>query len=249
MGHYGEQRLVFVLINTFASVNMHHPLRFERFLNVAFKFLLRSSIGVGLIGCLPSAASAAPFGTWLSKPQIAFHTSNNTLSYALAQIKAQEFKVVFLDYRNVPDALQQEVSEAVRQQFLMPVVWVQSPQFRSLTVPQLLAEARNGDGIQVDDHFFSNYSLTDFYALRSSYAKPIFCSIQPFQAAKVPPKGCNHLDVQCYSSNGFRSCLNLAGRLNAATSLSAQQTFQYRTQMTGRRFNVFLWPYSNSFLR
>jgi hypothetical protein len=228
---------------------MRHPLKFRSILNAAVKFLIGSSVGGGLIVFLPSAASAAPFGTWLSKPQISFHTSNNTLSHALEQIKAQQYKVVFLDYRNVSDAVQQQVSGAVRQQSLMPVVWVQSPQFRSLTVPQLLDEARNGDGIQVDDHFFTNYSLTDFYALRSSYTKPIFCSIQPFQAAKVPPKGCNHLDVQCYSSNGFRSCLNLAGRLKAATSLSAQQTFQYRTQMTGRQFNVFLWPYSNNFLR
>jgi hypothetical protein len=228
---------------------MRHRFKYERFLNTAIEFLLRSSIGIGFIVLLPSAAGAEPFGTWLSRPQIAFHTSNNTLPYALAQIKAQRYKVVFLDYRDVSDVMQQQVSETVRRQSLMPVVWIQSPQFRSLTVNQFLYEARNGDGIQVDDHFFTNYSLGDFYALRSHYAKPIFCSIQPFQVAKVPPRGCNHIDVQCYSTNSFKQCLGLAGRLNAATSLSAQETFQYRAQMTGRQFNVFLWPYSNTFFR
>jgi hypothetical protein len=228
---------------------MYHWFKYKRFLNTVVKFLLQSRIGIGFIVLLPGTAGAEPFGTWLSKPQIAFHTSNNTLSSALAQIKSQRYRVVFLDYRNVSDATQQQVSQTVRQQSLMPVVWIQSPQFRFLSVNQFLYEARNGDGIQLDDHFFENYSLRDFYTLRSNYTKPIFCSIQPFQAAKVPPRGCNHIDVQCYSSYSFKHCLNLAGRLNAATSLSAQQTFQYRTQMTGRQFNVFLWPYSNTFFK
>jgi hypothetical protein len=228
---------------------MHHWFKHKRFLKTAVKSLLKSTIGIGFIVLLPGTAGAEPFGTWLSKPQIAFHTSNNTLSSALAQIRSQRYRVVFLDYRNVSDAIQQQVSQTVRQQSLMPVVWIQSPQFRFLSANQFLYEARNGDGIQLDDHFFENYSLTDFYTLRSNYTKPIFCSIQPFQAAKVPPRGCNHIDVQCYSSSSFKNCLNLAGRLNAATSLSAQQTFQYRTQMTGRQFNVFLWPYSSTFFR
>jgi hypothetical protein len=228
---------------------MIHWFKYKRFLTTAIGVLLKSRIGIGFIVLLPGIAAAEPFGTWLSKPQIAFHTSNNTLPSALAQIKAQQYKVVFLDYRDVSEAIQQQVSQSVRQQRLMPVVWVQSPQFRSLTVQQFLYEARNGDGIQVDDHFFTNYSLKDFYALRSHYSKPIFCSIQPFQIAKVPPSGCNYIDVQCYSSNSFKHCLNLAGRLNASTSLSAQETFQYRTQMIGRQFNVFLWPYSNTFFR
>jgi hypothetical protein len=248
MTHDREQELYLYFLSSFVSFIMLDRFKYARFLNGAIKFLLGSKIGIGLIVILPGSAGAEPFGTWLSKPQIAFHTSNNTLSYALAQIKAQRYKVVFLDYRNVSDTVQQQVSQTVRQQRLMPVVWVQSPQFRSLTVQQFSHEARNGDGIQVDDHFFTNYSLKDFYALRSSYAKPIFCSIQPFQAAKVPPKGCNHLDVQCYSPNGFRYCLNLAGRLNATASLSAQQTYQYRTQIA-RQFNVFLWPYSNKYFR
>jgi hypothetical protein len=248
MTHDRERELFLDFINPFTSVTMHHWFKSERFLT-AIQLLLKSTIGIGLVVLLPRTAGAEPFGTWLSKPQITFHTSNNTLPSALAQIKAQQYKVVFLDYRNVSDAIQQQVSFAARQQRLIPVVWIQSPQFRFLNVNQFLHEARNGDGIQVDDHFFENYSLKDFYALRSHYTKPIFCSIQPFQVAKVPPQGCNHIDVQCYSSYSFKHCLNLARKLNAATSLSAQQTFQYRTQMTDRQFNVFLWPYSNTFLR
>jgi hypothetical protein len=238
-----------ILPSPYIAVVMHHWFKYKRFLKTASKFLLKSRIGIGFIVLLPGTAGAEPFGTWLSKPQIAFHTSNNTLSSALAQIRSQRYRVVFLDYRNVSDAIQQQVSQTVRQQSLLPVVWIQSPQFRFLSANQFLYEARNGDGIQLDDHFFENYSLADFYTLRSNYTKPIFCSIQPFQATKVPPRGCNHIDVQCYSSYSFKNCLNLAGRLNAATSLSAQQTFQYRTQMTGRQFNVFLWPYSSTFFR
>jgi hypothetical protein len=79
-------------------------------------------MGIEFIVLFPSAAGAKPFGTWLSRLQIAFHTSNHTLSSALAQIRAQQHKVVFLDYRNVSDAIQQQVSQTVRQQSLMPVV-------------------------------------------------------------------------------------------------------------------------------
>ncbi|MFS6827358.1 hypothetical protein [Cyanobium sp. ATX-6F1] len=101
----------------------------------------------------PLAAGAAPNGTWLSQPQIWFYTSTNGISQVMAQIRAVHYNVVFLDYRKVSDPMQQQVAQEARRQGLMPVVWVQSPQYRSLTIPDLLHEARNGDGIQVDDHF------------------------------------------------------------------------------------------------
>ncbi len=81
------------------------------------------------------------------------------------------------------------------------MVLVQSPQYRSLRIEDLVHEARHGDGIQLDDHFFANYSQADFYLLRQLYTKPIFCSIQPFQARLVPTAGCNQLDEQCYSAS------------------------------------------------
>lgn len=194
---------------------------------------------------VPQLANAKPHGTWLSKPQIWYYSSTNTLDQALAQIKAQKYKLLFLDYRNVEDAVQQEVSQKAREQGLVPIVWVQTPQYRSLTVQQLVHEARHGDGIQVDDHFFSHYSLEEFYALRSLYTKRIYCSIQPFQAAKVPPTGCNELDVQCYTPASLGRCLKLADRLKAVTSLSSTNTLRYRQRLRGRPFNVFLWPNSN----
>jgi hypothetical protein len=135
---------------------------------------------------LPEIASAAPNGTWLSRPQIAFHASTQTLDQVMADIRAQQYRIVFLDFRNVPEVLQQEVSQKARQQRLIPVVWVQSPEYRSLTVEQLLDEVRYGDGIQVDDHFFANYSVQNFYALRRRYTKPIYCSIQPSQVKHAP---------------------------------------------------------------
>jgi hypothetical protein len=201
--------------------------------------LLLIAIGWGL---LPSLAEAVPNGTWLSKPQIWYYTSTNTLDQALARIRAQQYRIVFLDYRNVSDADQRQVSQKVRQQGLVPVVWIQTPQYRSLTVPQLVYESRNGDGIQIDDHFFTHYSQADFYALRSQYTKRIYCSIQPFQADKLPPTGCNELDVQCYVPESLKTCLKLVDRLQAVASLSLDDTFRYRQSLEGRPFNVFLWP-------
>jgi hypothetical protein len=193
---------------------------------------------------LPELALGVPNGTWLSQPQIRFHSSTNTLSQVMRDIQREQYKVVFLDFRGVPDEVQRQVSQKAREQKLIPVVWIQSPQYRSLTVPELIHEARNGDGIQVDDHFFANYSLWEFQSLRFQYKKPIFCSIQPFQAALVPENGCNQLDVQCYTSNNFSGCQKLADRLKAVVSLSDKDTFRYRDQLGMRRFNVFLWPYS-----
>jgi hypothetical protein len=196
-----------------------------------------------------SWGSAIPNGTWLSQPQIWFHTSTQTLDQALAAIRSQGFRVVFLDYRNVPEGVQATAVQLARKHRLIPVVWIQSPQYRSLSIPQLIDEARYGDGLQVDDHFFAHYSLQDFYELRALYSKPIFCSIQPFQVALVPPTGCNQLDVQCYSSRGWQTCVSLAQRLGAVVSLSAQETFNYAAQLRGQRFNVFLWPDSKRLLR
>jgi hypothetical protein len=68
---------------------------------------------------------------------------------------------------------------------------VQSPQYRRMGGTDLIHAARHGDGIQVDDHFFVSYNHAAFCWLRQAYTKPMFCSIQPFQAALVPSSGCN----------------------------------------------------------
>lgn len=204
--------------------------------------------GVAMLGMLWSeSAMGAPNGVWLSQPQIRFHASTNTISSVMADIHAQNYRIVFLDFRNVADEVQQEIAQQARQQGLRPVVWVQSPQYRSLSVQELIHEARHGDGIQVDDHFFANYTLTDFRNLRFQYSQPIFCSIQPFQSALVPQVGCNQLDVQCYVSKSFTGCQKLADQLNAVLSLSEKDTYRYKEKLGSRSFNVFLWPYSNRY--
>lgn len=195
----------------------------------------------------PELVMAAPNGVWLSQPQIRFHWSTHTLEQVMADIHTQNYKVVFLDFRNVPDAVQQQTAQIARQQGLKPIVWIQSPQYRSLTVPALIHEARHGDGIQVDDHFFAHYSLADFRTLRLQYSQPIFCSIQPFQSTLVPQTGCNQLDLQCYTSNNFAGCEKLADKLKAVLSLSDKDTYKYKEKLSGRLFNVFLWPYSHKY--
>jgi hypothetical protein len=188
-----------------------------------------------------AAGQAAPNGTWLSQPQIWYYASRASLSRVMAEIRADNYRVVFLDVRKVSDRMQQEAAEAARMQGLLPVVWVQSPQYRALRIADLVHEARHGDGIQVDDHFFANYTLADFYRLRRMYAKPIFCSIQPFQASLVPSGGCNQLDVQCYTPQQFQQCLKVAERLGAVVSLSTRNTLGHRSQLGERPFNTFLW--------
>jgi hypothetical protein len=210
--------------------------------------VLQSFLVSALVGFTTTVANASPYGTWLSKPQIMFHLTNGTLEPAMARMKAQQYSVVFLDFRNVPEPEQQRVAQVARQYQLMPITWIQSPQFRSLSVQQLMDEGQYTDGIQLDDHFFSNYSQANFQALRSQYKKLIFCSIQPFQASIVPRSGCNKLDVQCYSPKSFRQCLGLADRLGAITSLSTENTLGHRNRMGGRSFNVFLWPHSDEFV-
>jgi hypothetical protein len=111
------------------------------------------------------AIAGVPNGTWLSQPQIRFYSSNNILDQAMTDIKSQGYKVVFLDFRGVGDEVQQQVSEKARKQRLIPVIWIQSPQYRSLTVLEMIRAARYGDGIQVDDHFFSHYSPREFQSL------------------------------------------------------------------------------------
>jgi hypothetical protein len=211
--------------------------------------LLQCILASIFVGFTAAIAEALPNGTWLSKPQIMFHLSNATLGPVMERVRAQRYRVVFLDFRNVSDLDQQRVVQTVRQNQLIPVAWIQSPQFRALSVQQLAEEGQYTDGIQVDDHFFTHYSRSAFYALRSQYKKPIYCSIQPFQAALVPPSGCNQVDVQCYSPISVKQCVGLADRLRAITSLSAQNTLGYRDLMGERSFNVFLWPHSDEFVR
>jgi hypothetical protein len=213
-----------------------------------YPLFVQTALASILVGFSAAVATAQPYGTWLSKPQIMFHLSNKTLGSAMARMRAQQYRVVFLDFRHVPPAYQQQVAQMARRNYLMPIAWIQSPQLRSLSVQQMINEGHYTDGIQVDDHFFTNYSTSFFYVLRSQYRKPIFCSIQPFQAAKVPRSGCNQLDVQCYSAPGFKKCVELADRLRATTSLSTENTFGLRDRMGGRSFNVFLWPHSDEFV-
>lgn len=199
--------------------------------------LLAAALALGAA----AQVQAAPNGTWLSQPQIWYYATQRSLSGVMARIRASHYRVVFLDVRKVSDAMQREAAEAARRQGLMPVVWVQSPQYRRLRIHDLVHEARHGDGIQVDDHFFANYTMADFYLLRHLYPKPIFCSIQPFQAGLVPRVGCNQLDVQCYTAQQFQHCLQVADRLGAVVSLSTRNTLGYRSQLGGRSFNTFLW--------
>lgn len=217
-----------------------------------FKQTLKKTCAMGfmaamMVGLLPAVANARPNGTWLSKPQIWFHTSNNTLDAVMSRMRAQRYKYVFLDVRNVSDEDQRLVTQKIRQYDLVPIVWVQSPQLRSMSVQDLIYEARHADGIQVDDHYFSHYSRYDFSRLRSAYRKPIFCSIQPFQSKVLPTQGCNQIDVQCYTPQTFQRCLGLADRLKAVTSLSTKNTLKYQYKMGGRSYNVFLWPHSKEF--
>ena len=123
------------------------------------------------------------------------------------------------------------------------MVWIHLLNIVHSPVPQLIHEARHGDGIQVDDHFFyPNYTRQQFLSLSYQYNKPIFCSIQPFQSDLVSDGMCNQLDVQCYTSKGFQRCLALADRLRAVVSLFDENTLKYRSKLGGRSFNVFLWP-------
>ncbi|WP_053068407.1 hypothetical protein [Synechococcus sp. GFB01] len=210
--------------------------RCTRALGAAGCRFLAASLALGA-----AAVQAAPNGTWLSQPQIWYYATRRSLEMTMAQIRASNYRMVFLDVRKVSDAMQREAAEAARRQGLLPVVWVQSPQYRALRVEDLVHEARHGDAIQVDDHFFANYSLADFHRLRQIYTKPIFCSIQPFQAGLVPSAGCNQLDVQCYTAQQFQTCLKVADRLGAVVSLSTQNTLGHQSRLGGRLFNTFLW--------
>jgi hypothetical protein len=190
-----------------------------------------------------SSLAGVPNGTWLSQPQIRHYTSSNTLGQVMEDMRRKQYRVVFLDFRGVSAPIQQKVSQTARNSQLIPVIWVQSPQYRSLSITDLIYEARHGDAIQIDDHFFAHYSNRQFQSLSYQYKKPIFCSIQPFQSHLLSGGRCNQIDVQCYTSRKFDSCLELADRLNAIVSLFYKDTYQYKQKLGYRRFNVFLWPY------
>ncbi|MEA5473907.1 hypothetical protein VB716_06690 [Synechococcus sp. CCY9201] len=63
----------------------------------------------------PAVADAAPYGTWLSQPQIWFHSTKGSLSQVMAQIRSEHYQVVILDYRKVSDSMQQEVAREALQ--------------------------------------------------------------------------------------------------------------------------------------
>jgi hypothetical protein len=56
----------------------------------------------------PEVVSAIPNGTWLSKPQIWYFTSTHQIERVMTQIRLQQYKVVFLDYRKVSEQMQQK---------------------------------------------------------------------------------------------------------------------------------------------
>jgi len=218
--------------------------------SIGHKLIRFSSFCIGaMLASIPFAAQASPNGTWLSKPQIWFHASNQTLDSVMARMKQEQYDYVFLDYRNVESEMRQEVSQAAKQNGLSPVVWIQSPQLRSMSVEDMIQEAEHADGIQVDDHFFTHYSQQDFQELRAKYDQEILCSIQPFQASKVPTSGCDQLDVQCYTPASFQQCLRLADNLNAVLSLSSTSTISQQSQYWSRAHNVFLWPHSDDYMQ
>ena len=82
----------------------------------------------------------APNGTWLSQPQIWYYASRQSLNDVMAEIRGSDFKVVFLDVRKVSEAMQREAAQAARRQGLLPVVWVQSPQYRALGISDLVQQ-------------------------------------------------------------------------------------------------------------
>jgi hypothetical protein len=202
--------------------------------------------GIILAG-IPLAAQASPNGTWLSKPQIWFHASNQTLDAVMARMQKEQYDYVFLDYRNVDDEMRQQVFASAKKHDLSPIVWIQSPQLRAMTIEDMIQEASDADGLQVDDHFFEHYSQQDFQALRAQYDKKILCSIQPFQVNKIPTSGCDQLDVQCYTPASFQQCMALANNLNAVLSLSSTSTISHQKKLEGRAYNIFLWPHSNDY--
>ena len=81
----------------------------------------------------PGGVAAAPNGTWLSQPQIWYYNSRQALPQIMTQIRAENYTVVFLDYRKVSDLVQRKVAEEARRRGLMPVAWVQSPQYCSMS--------------------------------------------------------------------------------------------------------------------
>ncbi|EDY37973.1 conserved hypothetical protein [Cyanobium sp. PCC 7001] len=112
-----------------------------------------------------------------------------------------------------------------------------------MRISDLVHKARHGhgDGIQVDDHCLVNYSLADFHGLRQIDTKPILCRIQPFQVGLIPKRGCNQLEVQCYTPQTSQGCVKLAGRLGAVVSLSTNNTLGHQPSLGGRRFNSAPW--------
>ena len=108
------------------------------------KTLISGAIATVFLGLIPAIAEAYPRanGTWLSKPQITFHTSNNTLDPVMNRMKNQRYKYVFLDVRHVSDSVQQQVTHKIREYGMVPIVWIQSPQLRRMSVQDLIHEAR-----------------------------------------------------------------------------------------------------------
>ena len=84
-----------------------------------FSTILTASL-FALLFYSTAAIAGVPNGTWLSKPQIRFYSSNNGLSQLMREIKEQQYRVVFLDFRGVSDELQQIVTEKAREQKLIP---------------------------------------------------------------------------------------------------------------------------------
>jgi hypothetical protein len=63
--------------------------------------LVSCFLASALVSVTAAVADALPNGTWFSKPQIMFHLSNGTLGPVMERVRAQRYRVVFLDFRNV----------------------------------------------------------------------------------------------------------------------------------------------------
>lgn len=74
----------------------------EQLVQIIANLSISGAIWWGLLW--PSSVLAGiPNGTWLSQPQIRYYSSSNLLSQVMQDIQRQQYRVVFLDFRGVPD--------------------------------------------------------------------------------------------------------------------------------------------------
>ncbi len=208
-------------------------------------FRLLAPLVVALISASPAhaeaAAGAAPNGTWLSQPQIWFHSTRGSLGQVMAQIRREQYRFVFLDYRRVSDAMQREVAQQARAHGLIPVVWVQSPStgaWASASWSMRPAMAMASRWMTISSRTTACPTSTAAAGLHQTdlLQHPALPG-RHHAAGGLQPARCAVLHGQTFSS-----CVKLADRLGAVVSLSTAGTLGRRSSLGGRRFNTFLWP-------